>query len=69
METIQDAASLCEIVCNEIELTSETSELIDACKKVSSIVRGMDDAYFEERASEIAEAMVDAIGAESGNNA
>jgi hypothetical protein len=43
METITTAASWCEIVCNEIEPTEETAALLDACQKVSKIVRGMED--------------------------
>lgn len=69
METIQDAASFCEIVCNEIERTNETSEIIDACQRVSNIVRGMDETCSEVRASEITEAAMNVIRAERGNNA
>lgn len=69
METITTAASWCEIVCNEIERTDETAALLDACQKVSDVVRGMDGTYSEEQAAEMAQQMMDVIKVQGSINA
>lgn len=64
METITNAASWCEVVCNEIERTGETAALLDACQSVSVIVRGMDGTYSEEEVARLKKEMIDIIKSE-----